>query len=332
MRAPRACQPAEAPDVVRLLNEVFWREEGQEPELLELFPEHYPPADLADHRVVVVEGRVISHVCLIPLVVAVPRGVLNVAVISGVATHRDWRREGLASACMVDALQLADGEGYDLSILATGLRGFYERWGFARVGLRLDYRVTAAVAGQLEGERWGVEACEGRRLATLRRLYQTQHCRVDRTPEQLARCLTARRRWAWLAWDGDRPLAYVVLGSPWGTPRLEHYAGEARAAAALLPHAMRERGWTELILSLPPGDALGQLAADAGAEVSEHRVAMMRVANEPRLLAKLGLPPSAPASPAGGPVGESRLCELFGCPGDGAPALIPFFWWPMDYC
>ncbi len=328
---PRALRPDEAGGAVDLLNRVFWLDEGNPPELLDLFPAWYPPRHWDHHRVLEVGGRLVSHVGIIGQQVRCGEVTVDVAAISGVCTLKGYRKRGYASACLSDAIRIMEQYGYDLSILWTGIPEYYRRWGYEYAGRTVDYRAPEAVLRRIESPELTVERYEARpgQLEELFALYETQRYRLVRTADNMARALTAIRRWAWLARRGARAEAYAVVGSPWGAPRLQIYAGPPRVAAAALAAAVAHVPAETISLSLPPGDPLGALLQSEGVPAKAGAQGMIKLLQPGRLLQKFGLDPAQlPPLPP-----RDQVVAVLGSPDvkPKPPFPLDFFLWPLDH-
>lgn len=130
----REAAPEELPALLRLY--LHLHERG--------LPEDIAPYErawakiLADdnHHVVVLEqdGAIVSS-CVCVVVPNLTRGARPYALIENVVTHRDFRRRGLASACLERAVGLARAANCYKVMLLTGAKdeatlGFYRRAGF----------------------------------------------------------------------------------------------------------------------------------------------------------------------------------------------------------
>ncbi|KPK85705.1 MAG: hypothetical protein AMJ81_03105 [Phycisphaerae bacterium SM23_33] len=87
--------------------------------------------DWAVSRVAESDGRLVGHVGIWRYRMRVGGARLLTGGIGAVGTHADYRRRGVAAACMRAVMQAMAGAGYHYSML-FGLRNFYHRWGFAQ--------------------------------------------------------------------------------------------------------------------------------------------------------------------------------------------------------
>ena len=95
---------------------------------------------LADpnHHIIVAEedGKIVSS-CVCIIIPNLTRGLRPHAFIENVVTHSEYRKRGLATACLDYAKEIAEREGCYKLLLATGSKEestlrFYERAGYNR--------------------------------------------------------------------------------------------------------------------------------------------------------------------------------------------------------
>lgn len=95
---------------------------------------------LADpnHHIIVAEedGKIVSS-CVCVIIPNLTRGLRPHAFIENVVTHSEYRKRGLATACLDYAKEIAEREGCYKLLLATGSKEestlrFYERAGYNR--------------------------------------------------------------------------------------------------------------------------------------------------------------------------------------------------------
>ncbi|MBP5362916.1 MAG: GNAT family N-acetyltransferase [Ruminococcus sp.] len=95
---------------------------------------------LADpnHHIIVAEedGKIVSS-CVCVIIPNLTRGLRPHAFVENVVTHSEYRKRGLATACLDYAKEIAEREGCYKLLLATGSKEestlrFYERAGYNR--------------------------------------------------------------------------------------------------------------------------------------------------------------------------------------------------------
>ncbi|MDZ7373418.1 MAG: GNAT family N-acetyltransferase [candidate division KSB1 bacterium] len=104
------------------------------------------------HTRVLCEGdRIVSTVQIFAREIAFHNGWIPCAGIGNVATHPAFRGRGLASSLLADTLRLVRQNGYAVSLLFTGIPGFYRRLGYRVLPTRrniLRWREGAVPGGR----------------------------------------------------------------------------------------------------------------------------------------------------------------------------------------
>jgi predicted N-acetyltransferase YhbS len=82
-------------------------------------------------RVCVVDGRIVSYVRVSDRPIHIGFAVVRMGGVGAVTTHPDHRGRGYSTAVLWDAVRYMEREGYDLSMLFTGIPRHYARLGWA---------------------------------------------------------------------------------------------------------------------------------------------------------------------------------------------------------
>jgi GNAT superfamily N-acetyltransferase len=139
----------------------------------------YHREDNGDTRIdLMLDGRPVSHLWIIPLTVAIGVARVRVDGIGGVETEEDCRGRGFARRTMEAAVvRMRDGDGSTPSGSATlsllfGLPNFYEKFGYATAGPELSLSLTG-----LDHERqlpvgWTTRPCALHDLPAVHALYE----------------------------------------------------------------------------------------------------------------------------------------------------------------
>lgn len=94
-----------------------------------------PWRDPRNTRVALIDGRIVAHVQVHKRPIRYGRSHLVLGGIGHVATHPDFRGQGLSTALLRQAIERMETSGYHLSLLYTGINGFYERLGWCTIPL-----------------------------------------------------------------------------------------------------------------------------------------------------------------------------------------------------
>jgi hypothetical protein len=298
MEGPRAARPEERTALLDLVNRVFRARSGKPPTMGEEFPLLFAPENLPFCRVMVENGRCISHVGVFYQTIFVGACVLPVACIGAVATDPDYREQGLGTRCLLSAFDEMQRDGRVLAIISGG-RSLYTRQGCVHVGRRLAFGPTAAELAPLAEPALTVRLRRDNDLPTMRRLYNAEPVRYERTAETLPLLLGAVEQHGGttvMVERGGQVAAYLVIrhGGPmaWdgaGVGTVLEYAGERTAVLGALHAAAMRCGVSKLMLR-PPADDVALVEALAGAGLSakeESHSGTFRVMDASRLISAL---------------------------------------------
>ncbi len=279
----------------------FVRTDSDLAELLGLFDSVFGPEEgssfwLAFHgrepfckreycKVVKRGGHVVAHVSWVPRRMHVGLSVIRAGAVGWVATHREHRRLGLASALMEDWTRELTKRGEHLSFL-TGIAGFYEQFGY-----EFSFREGPAVS--LDPDRLPkdsreirVRRCRRDDLHSLVALYDRENTlrigSLVRAPEYWEWLLdgldaSGRLKYddVWLAEDVEGRVAGYVMSRATPQGRLEVWEaaaadGLATALLAAIAARARSNGSSRIDLMLPLDHGVTQSALAHGAELATH--------------------------------------------------------------
>jgi hypothetical protein len=107
-----------------------------------------PFLSLDDLRVGVIDGVVVSTVAVMPRPIHVDGSILSMGGLAGVCTRESHRHHGYNTAVLRDTIQYIEDSGHDISLLYTGIHGYYERLGWRSFehGVAHDIIVSGDVA------------------------------------------------------------------------------------------------------------------------------------------------------------------------------------------
>lgn len=237
---PRAVKPEEFESLGELVGTVF--RPNSPPRMIAEYPQLFNADNFENLRVCVEDGRCVSHVGMIEREASLFGCPIGVCCIGAVATYKEYRGQGLASACFDDAVQKAYQDGVDLMIV-SGDRGLYRMRGCLRVGNGRDFNLTAdTLTGFKDLPVVTVETMTEEALSQMRETYRREPVRFLRPLEDY--------QYAWqsgfvmnqyvdfLAVRADGGYSgYLVLQRPneyqWAA--IAEFAGDRRAILAALP-------------------------------------------------------------------------------------------------
>jgi len=107
---------------------------------------------LDQSRVGLVGGKIVSYVRVSDRPMRMGSCVVRMGGVGAVATHPDYRGRGYNTAVLQDAIKYMEREGYDVSMLFTGIHPHYAKLGWApfpehESSVKLRYKSVPAVAG-----------------------------------------------------------------------------------------------------------------------------------------------------------------------------------------
>jgi predicted N-acetyltransferase YhbS len=223
--------------------------------------------------------RYIGGYCLLERRLSLGPARLLTGCIGGVATHPDYRHQGIATALMLDALATARSQQYAL-LLLHGVPGFYRQFGYTDV---FEDAPQHFLLGQdlpeLPAGTYTVRPAARGDVASLLACYQRHYCPY---PASFAPTRTLRRQ-EHLLWNGteatvvpplvatspaDELHGYLMLARRAGKLSVYEAAADTWHAALALLHAhsslldAQGEPQRELAWPLPPADTTFFLLAD----------------------------------------------------------------------
>lgn len=100
------------------------------------------PTSIDDLRVGVIDGTVASAVAVLHKTVHVGGAILSMGGIAAVCTRESHRGNGYNTAVLQDAIAHVERHKHDISLLYTGIHGYYERLGWRTLDHVGSHRVT----------------------------------------------------------------------------------------------------------------------------------------------------------------------------------------------
>ena len=243
-----------------------------------------PAEDGATRLDLLIEGRSVSHVFIIPLTMSIGVARVGVDGIGGVWTEEDCRNRGHARRVLDEAVRRMWGGQAALSML-FGIPDFYEKVGYTTAGPGISVHLTELSHVTEPPRGWTVRPCTPTDLPAIHRLYERGTASavgaIVREPE--GRVWSALRKVAEEA-SGDE---CRVVGDPNGV-----VSGYVWRGRDFWPVDTEEEA--------PDALAIGEVVADGPAAADALVGACVAWANEesgrrPRVTrAQLSLPPEGP--------------------------------------
>lgn len=326
----RPIRPAEIPAVDRLLSQVFTEHSAKVGSMVREFAYDYTPANLRHALSAFVGGRMVAHAVSRRGTLLVRGTRIGWASYGNVATHPDFRGQGIAGAVGQMMFGKLRAAGVDL-VYISGTRSLYTRAGAAECGSFRTYTISAGripAAGQgLSVRRGGVGDAKA-----VAEFLSGDPVRFEDDAETVRSVLRTgwvqcQRPSLWLVTFAGRPVGFVLTApkSGWSSSRVVIYGGLRLAVAATLPEIVRRAGARRLPITVPAWDteltSLMTATRGKGTPAGLQGPGTLLLLDPPRLCRRLGLPPVHPRGPRALAAVTQRL---FGKPGaTAAPIPLP---------
>ncbi len=223
-------------DCKHLLDLVFRRSRGvRDQHIFTDFPLVFAPSNRRNCRVIIEDGKVVSHAALWERELVVEDARLKVGEIVVVATHPDYRLRGYAAKLMRDLQTTMHDENYDMGILWTGVPDFYRKLGFQAVTPRGWIVEMASVqTPNAEGDISRYD--EARHLDGIIALHEREPVRFVRSRDDAAALLALPKMNVWVTIHDEEVAAYLVEGDAVNKRGIIEYGGDKDGILALIAH------------------------------------------------------------------------------------------------
>ena len=234
-----------------LLDSVFRRAHGvADQQIFTDFPLVFDRSNWPNCRVLILDGKVVSHAAIWPRQWVVEGEKFKVAGISAVATHPDYRKRGLAAILVRDLHRIMHEQEYDFGLLWTGVPNFYAK---------LDWEITVpnGCMGWLRGTNGSPTlitrsekqpTCEvavtayeeHKHLEGIVRIHDAEPARFTRTRRENSVLLSLPKMRVWVAVrPNESVVAYLVHGQSHNKRGFSEYGGSPKYVMQLVRHALR---------------------------------------------------------------------------------------------
>ena len=257
LEGPRPAKPEELIDIVNLVNSVFKVKPSSPSILMDLFPHLFNMDNLENLRVIIYDGKPVSHVGIWEGELLIYGCWFKVGMIGAVCTHPNYRNRGYASALVRDAFSKMRRNGIDL-VLVSGYRNLYKRAGCVEAGKVYTYNIPRE---KLDLDLDGISIIrysEGL-LKDLIEIYHREPVRYRRSLEEfkilLERGLKFEDLKIYIAANRGRPLAYIAIESfRKNMPIIVEYAGPRSIILYLIKRILKILNVNTIELSVPSQD------------------------------------------------------------------------------
>ncbi len=192
----RSVQRDEFESLDALLSAVF------RPGLVQQYPHLYSPENTCNMRVVVQDGRVVSHIGTIRRHASLLGCTVRVASLGGVSTYPEHRAKGHATALFEDWMRVCREDGGDF-MLVSGYRKMYHRHGCRYVGKDFNYDLLRTDADRFDDAGVEVREATPEDAEALAEVYRREPVRWLRPPVDYRNALTS--------YVMNRPAQFLML-------------------------------------------------------------------------------------------------------------------------
>ena len=175
----RSLHPDEFESLAELVHTVF------RPGLVQEYPHFYTQAHAGEMRVVVEDGRVVSHIGALRRNTSIFGCTVRTSSLGGVATYEEHRGKGYATALFEDTMRVCRDDGVDF-MLVSGYRKMYHRFGCRYVGRDWEFSVSAERAGDFDDDGVELLAATADDVPAMASVYREEHVRWMRPPSDYA--------------------------------------------------------------------------------------------------------------------------------------------------
>jgi len=259
LEGPRAAKPEELIDIVNLVSSIFNIKPSSPPILMDLFPHVFSMDNLENLRVIIHDGKLVSHVGIWEGELLIYGCWFKVGMIGAVCTRPNYRRRGYASALVRDAFSKMRSDNVDL-VLVSGFRNLYKMAGCVEAGKVYNYNIPR---GRLDLDLDGINIIRYRRdlLKDLIEIYHREPVRYRRSLEEfkilIERGLQYEKDFKiYIATGRGKPLAYIAIESfrNENVPTILEYAGPRSIILYLIQEALKTLNVNTIELTVPSQD------------------------------------------------------------------------------
>ena len=228
-----------------LLDDVFRNSRGvNDQHIFTDFPLVFAPFNHHNCRVIIEDGKVVSHAALWERELVLEDIRLKVGEIVVVATHPDYRLRGYASSLMRDLQATMQDENYDMGVLWTGVPDFYRKLGWETISPRGWIVEMAGSQLPTADSRSKFETCPyngTRHLDGIIVLHERERLRFARSRDDFATLLTLPKVNVWVATRNEEVLAYLVCGDAVNKRGIIEYGGDLDGILTLIAHVLKKQ-------------------------------------------------------------------------------------------
>ena len=255
----RSLRADELPALDLLLSAAF------RPGIIEQYPHIYSPENAPNLRVVVKEGKVVSHIGTIRRHASILGCTVKVASMGGVGTLPEHRGKGYATALFADTVRACRRAGIDF-IVVSGYRKLYHRHGCRYIGRDWNFSLPGEKAAALTDASLSLRTARPEEIPALAALYQREPVRWLRPLSDFHHALSGyvmnRPHEMLTVWENGHLRGYIILQEKQSEDenkvQLLEFAGDRRSLVGVLGRLVQERNLEALDVHVMGCDLLLQ--------------------------------------------------------------------------
>jgi N-acetylglutamate synthase-like GNAT family acetyltransferase len=276
---PRSVEPEEYASAISLINRCL--RPNSPPSILKEYPLVLGKKNMQNMRVIVNDGRVISHAGVYFQTLRSGKLAFRAGGIGSVATDPEFRGKGLASAVVEDCLRLMSEAGCHLAVLWTQRHSFYRRFGFELAGSEYLYQLNSNSIRPADRRPPRFAPYTPDYLPEIIRIHEREALRTERSPREYEVYFSLPKTKTLLAVREGVVTAYAVMGKGEDFPNCVHeWGGSADDVLWLTQKMASERRDQEIIFlaSAEENEMTNRLQRARARRVFEY-LAMMKIVN-----------------------------------------------------
>ena len=251
MEGPRAANKQELETILSLVNLVF--RSGVNQDMASDYPLVFDKKNLNNLRVILEEGKIISHAAMAERKLNANDCVLPMSMICAVATHPVYRKRGLATSIMEDAVTSMALRGDAFGLLWTGpARDFYRQLGWEVIGTNgWTYILRPTQFNHFKSYCLVRAYQQGKDLNRIIEIHQNQSEQLTRNQSAYQTLFNIPTIKIWVAEENNLVTGYLVVAEAYNKSGVIEWGGTTKALSSLLAHVLSTTLETRLQVFVP---------------------------------------------------------------------------------
>ncbi|MDD5688382.1 MAG: GNAT family N-acetyltransferase [Elusimicrobia bacterium] len=207
------------------------------------------------HLIIKDKDRVVSHIGLLPMNMMVDGSILKVGGIGQVATHTDYRGQGLMNLLLNQTIRIMNEQEYDISWL-DGDRKRYNSFGWENGGMVYKFYITDRTVKHINSKDFKVKCYKGedRYLRDIEKIHEKEKFGLKRTVEEYKILFGRLKKETYLAVKNNKIHAYMTVRKDKGTiknTKAYEYGGDMEGLKFLMKYIVEKLKLEYLSITSP---------------------------------------------------------------------------------